>query len=427
MNAIFDRFRCPEEFANARLAAPSAAGRNGAGLEVFDPTPAVDNLRLERYVHGSHRAGSGDPASASMRVYNQFIRPFLPFALRRRLQRIYFQHWDKIPFPQWPVDFTVENLLEKALLLLMKADGVDAIPFIWFWPDGAPSAAMVTHDVETTAGRDFCGEVMDMDAAFGIPSAFQIIPESRYSVSPEFLDAIRRRGHEINVHDLHHDGRLFADHNRFRSQVQLINQYGRDFRARGFRSGVLYRNVKWFDELEFEYDMSVPNVGHLEAQRGGCCTVFPYFIGNILELPLTTTQDYTLFHILRKYDLDLWTKQAGAIMERHGLLSFVTHPDYLMERRAQETYRDLLGFLAQRRDDHGMWIATPGEVNQWWRERSQMALVRHDGEWRIEGPGRERAQIAYATAAGGRIVYSLENGTACSNGSMTPAFTRSIS
>jgi hypothetical protein len=40
--------------------------------------------------------------------------------------------------------------------------------------------------------------------------------------------------------------------------------------------------------------MSVPNVGHLEVQRGGC-TVMPYFIGRIVELPVTTSQDYSVF------------------------------------------------------------------------------------------------------------------------------------
>ena len=52
--------------------------------------------------------------------------------------------------------------------------------------------------------------------------------------------------------------------------------------------------------------MSVPNVAHLEPQRGGCCTVMPYFVGDVLELPLTTIQDYSLFHILGDYSTTLW-------------------------------------------------------------------------------------------------------------------------
>src|SRR5262249_28637228 len=160
-----------------------------------------------------------------------------------------------------------------------------------------------------------------------------------------------------------------------------INNYGREFGARGFRAATLYRNTEWFDRLDFDYDMSVPNVGHLEAQRGGCCTVFPYFIGNILELPLTTTQDYSLFQILRTYNLDLWKTQASEIMAKHGLLSFIAHPDYLRDAKAQDVYRGLLSYLSQCRAEQGLWLATPGEVNQWWRERSQTRLVSQNGAW----------------------------------------------
>ena len=80
-------------------------------------------------------------------------------------------------------------------------------------------------------------------------------------------------------------------------------------RAKGFRAGVLYRKQLWYDALDFEYDMSVPNVAHLDPQRGGCCTVMPYFLGNLLELPVTTTQDYCLFNILNDYSINLWERQ----------------------------------------------------------------------------------------------------------------------
>jgi hypothetical protein len=60
----------------------------------------------------------------------------------------------------------------------------------------------------------------------------------------------------------------------------------------GFRAAVLYRNPDWYDALTVAYDMSIPNVAQLDPQRGGCCTIFPYFIGNILEIPVTATQDY---------------------------------------------------------------------------------------------------------------------------------------
>ena len=181
-----------------------------------------------------------------------------------------------------------------------------------------------------------------------------------------------------------------------------------DWGAQGFRSGVLYRNTDWYDEFTFSYDMSVPNVGHLDPQPGGCCTTFPYFIGKILEIPLTTTQDYPLFHVLRDYSIDLWRKQIDLILQGHGLISTVVHPDYVIEKRARATYSELLAHLASLGAQKSVWLALPRDVNRWWRDRSQMSLIQRDGRWEIAGPGSERARVAYASFDGKGIAYSFD-------------------
>jgi hypothetical protein len=355
----------------------------------------------------SHGASGNAPNPVLRKLYYS-VRPFLPASLRIPLQRLYFRGWEKIPFPAWPLDLTVERLLETVLLQCMKSRGIDTVPFIWFWPDDASSAVILTHDVETAEGLDSCPSLMAIDESFGFRSAFQIVPEKRYPVTAAFLTEIRERGHEINVQDLNHDGNLFRDRHQFLSRVKAINEYGRLWGAKGFRSAILYRNLNWYDALEFQYDMSVPNVGHLDPQRGGCCTVFPYFIGGILELPLTTTQDYSLFHILREHRIALWKAQARLVTEKHGLLSLLTHPDYLLNGSAQSTYRDLLAFLAELESEHKVWIALPNQVNKWWRQRSEMALVPDGNGWRIEGPGKERASLAYAKLDGDRLIYTRD-------------------
>jgi hypothetical protein len=391
-------FLCPE-LSNI----PGGLPKDGRPVAPFDATEAVDILRCERYANASGAC----PGSLLRKLYYS-ARPLLPVSLRSRIQKLYLRGWDKISFPRWPLDDTVERLLETSLLALMEATGLEEIPFVWFWPEGANSAAIVTHDVETVSGRDFCGTLMDIDESFEIRSSFQLVPEGRYTVTPDFLDTIRDRGHDINIQDLNHDGRLFFDRAEFEVRVKRINQYGREFGARGFRSAVLYRNPEWFDRLDFEYDMSLPNVGHLDAQRGGCCTVFPYFIGGLLEIPVTATQDYSLFHILRDYRLDLWKSQAAGVAARNGLLSFIVHPDYLLDSRARNTYCGLLKFLSRCRSEQGMWIATANELNTWCRLRNQMSLVKCHGSWHIDGPGCERARVAFARIRGGQIRYFRE-------------------
>ena len=270
------------------------------------------------------------------------------------------------------------------------------------------SCATITHDVETATGRDFCNQLMDINDSFGIKSSFQVVPEERYEVPSAFLDLIRNRGFEVNVHDLNHDGHLFDTREQFLERAGRINRYGKQFGARGFRSAVLYRRLEWMNELDFAYDLSVPNVAHLDPQRGGCCTLMPYFVGDLLELPLTATQDYPLFHILRDYSTRLWEEQVRTITQAHGMASFIVHPDYVIERRAQETYKQLLGHLAGLRKDHDLWIAKPGEINDWWRARAQMQLVQEGGTWMIKGEGAARARVAYARAEGDGIVVQIE-------------------
>jgi hypothetical protein len=370
----------------------------------FDPDQLVDNLVLERYPI----AEPNPVIHAALRAAYYELRQVLPISVRKVLQRAYLAGWERIQFPHWPVDISVERTLEISLGLLMKVQGINALPFIWFWPDAHESCAIVTHDVETRRGRDFCSSLMDLDDSFGIKSSFQIIPERRYPVSAEFLASIRNRGFEIGVHDLNHDGSLFLDQRKFTQQVAAINRYGEQFGAKGFRAGAMYRNQQWYQALDFEYDMSVPTVAHLEPQRGGCCTVLPYSVGKLIELPLTTTQDYALFHYLREFSTELWQRQIESIRHNHGLISILVHPDYLVEKRTQEVYIQLLRHVADLRDHQNVWVALPGDVNAWWRTRNDLRLVQDGSGWRIDGKGRERARIAFAILDGDAITYQIQ-------------------
>lgn len=445
-NVLVDHYRCPEGMASISTAEElcaqpgyftfgpgavcygqstisSPAELNGAPLPdlagyvaaqgptlrlPFNASTIVDNLRLERYPTNGHAGTRALLSSEAVRRLYYGFRPMLPASFRKTLQRFYLRGWDKLAFPAWPVDTSVEETLERTLVLSMKTGKLKSVPFIWFWPDGAPSSVIVTHDVETDVGVDFVPRLMDIDDVFGIKSAYQLVPEERYKVSRELLGAIRDGQCEVNVHGLNHDGNLFRNRRTFLRHAKWINRYVEYYRAQGFRSACMYRNVAWLEDLNIAYDMSVPNVAHLEPQRGGCCTVFPYFIGRVLELPLTTIQDYSLFNILRDYSIELWKKQIELIMEKHGLISFIAHPDYLVDGKALSVYKALLAYLSQLRSERNVWIARPSEVSRWWRERAAMKLVLDEGMWRIEGVGRDCARIGFARIKGDQIEYSVE-------------------
>jgi hypothetical protein len=443
--AVRDRYRCPKEFLDFRLAgqlspdagyfqfgtAATCYGRssydrsNGAVqpkvtatlcdafagavidekqvLLAFDPDEVIDNLRLERYL--PHRWGAFE--TALKKIYYG-IRPLTNLSIRKFLKRVHAANWQDSSFPHWPVDTTVEIICENLLLLSLEAKGVDRIPFVWFWPKGARACVAMTHDVETEAGRDFCPELLDVDDSFGIKAAFQLVPEDRYPITGEFLSQLRDRGFEIGIQDLNHDGRLFDDREEFLRRVALINRYGHQYGAQGFRAAVLYRRPEWFHDLEFSYDMSMPNVAPLDPQRGGCCTVMPYFIGKILELPVTTVQDYTLFHLLNERSIDLWKVQLEMIFAKNGLANFIVHPDYITEMETKSVYKALLGWLSELRKQQALWFALPREIDNWWRARNQMSIVKDGRSWKVVGEGAENAVLAYAKIADGQLIYELE-------------------
>lgn len=384
-----------------------AFGPEGCRLP-FNPDEIVDNLRLERYPGVGHAAGAGSlPRRLAESVYYT-LRPLLGVAVRKHLQRsVVLKSSGKQQFPAWHTDTTVERILDCLLLIAMRARGVKRVPFIWYWPDGYRYVVAMTHDVESLAGRDFTESLMDLDDRFGLKAAFEIIPERRYQIPESWLASIRQRGFEINVHDLNHDGRLFSNHREFLRRVEKINAYGRAWGARGFRSAVLYRNLRWFDALQFDYDMSLPTGAHYHPQRGGCCTVRPYFIGNLVELPGSGIQDYILFHILGDYSTTIWEEQMEAIAAAHGVLCFSVHPDYVMERRACDVYTALLEKVAAARQGGDLWTPLPRDLCAWWRLRNAMRLVADGEKWRIEGEGAERAHVAYAEDCDGELRYVI--------------------
>jgi hypothetical protein len=201
----------------------------------FDPVEIIDNLRLERYAIDHNLNGTQPLSRKALRFAYYSLRPFFSVPVRRQIQKVYLRGWDNRPFPHWPVDTTVEDLLERCLTLGMQAHGLSEIPFIWFWPDGASACALMTHDVETTLGRDFCSTLMDINDEFQIKASFQVVPEKRYTVTEPYLSSLRDRGFEIGVQDLNHDGHLYSTREEFVRRAALIREYSEQYE--GCRAG----------------------------------------------------------------------------------------------------------------------------------------------------------------------------------------------
>jgi hypothetical protein len=113
----------------------------------------------------------------------------------------------------------------------------------------------------------------------------------------------------------------------------------------------------------------------------------------VIELPITLLQDHTLFQILRERSIDQWVRKSEWIAAHHGLITLITHPDYLADSELLDLYEAFLVYLRARDD---CWHALPREVAAWWRARAPLRCELTECGPRITGGEEPRATVAWA-------------------------------
>ena len=262
---------------------------------------------------------------------------------------------------------------------------MDAVRFPWFWPKGATAAVTLTHDIESADGLRHASAVAGWEEDHGFRSSFNIVSEW-YPVNMSRVQRLESRGHEIGSHAIYHDGSLFASREGFERQLPLLREAATRFRAVGFRSPATHRVVEWLAELPFSYDCTMPHSDPYEPMPGGTATIWPFFHGDVVELPYTAPQDHTLFNLLGHKDSALWQEQLMRIVASNGLFQLLTHPgdDCLGRPAIGDAYRDVLQTIARRND---LWVALPREVADWWRRRASGLVHPEHGTARWSGSG----------------------------------------
>jgi peptidoglycan/xylan/chitin deacetylase (PgdA/CDA1 family) len=308
----------------------------------------------------------------SPRQLNAFYRlkQFLPRKVQLSARRM-LMRWQGIPeFPRWPLDTGVSELLRFYAFCRLRSVNAGHAEFRWFWPAGFQSALILSHDVETQEGVRHALELADLEEDHGFRSAFNL--GGWHDVDPGFVRELSSRGFELGVHGLRHDRSLFSSRAAFDSQKPRLAELRDRFGAVGFRSPAVHRVFDWMGDLPFAYDGSIPNSDPWEAQPGGCCTVWPFFIGRLVELPYTLPQDHTLFTLLGHRSATLWIDVAGELEREYGLIQVIAHPDegYLADPRKRGYYVEFLEAMAEREK---VWRALPREVAEWWLRRADGA------------------------------------------------------
>lgn len=367
-------------------------------LGAAEARPADDEHFLRERYQGTGRR------SLAMRAYYA-VKPLLPRKLQLALRRRYARRQARREFPAWPVEPLLVERRDAELRRRLAATPDGRVPLVNFWPEGRRWAAVLTHDVEGPAGVANIERVREVERRHGFVSSWNFVAED-YAIPDGLFERLRADGCEIGLHGIHHDGRLFSSRAEFDRNAPAIRRYLADWDVVGFRSPATHRNADWIAELPMLYDSSFPDTDPFEPQSGGCCSILPFRLGNVVELPITLVQDHTMWEILREPGIDRWLHKSEWIMRHHGLINVIVHPDYVVDPARLALYEQFLAFLAGQ---PGGWHALPRDVARWWCERESLAIEPGpDRRPRLSGSSDYAAHIAYAHERAGHIVIDTE-------------------
>jgi hypothetical protein len=265
----------------------------------------------------------------------------------------------------------------------------EPVPVVDIWPDGCSWALVLTHDVETQQGVDDIELLRGDERRLGFRSSWNFVPE-RYAVTADLVARTSGDDCEVGVHGLRHDGRDLASRRHLARRLPAIRRYAAAWGAVGFRSPATQRAWSLMPRLGFEYDASYTDTDPYEPQPGGCCTYLPFFIDDLVELPITVPQDHTLFEILLETDAGTWRRKVAALRERGGLALVLAHPDYARNPHMAREWRAL---LEENAGDPTMWQPLPRDAARWWRDRAASHVRKDERGWTVRGPAALRAGV----------------------------------
>jgi hypothetical protein len=325
----------------------------------------------ETLVHERWRDLAPGPGLSSRQLQLYYlVKPLIPRAVQLRARRRLIRRQLDPEFPRWPVDETVWRLLGFYTRCLLLGSGRPELAFRWFWPRPYRAALVLTHDVESGPGLRRSIDIADLEEERGLRSSFNIVADW-YPIDWGIVAELQSRGFELGVHGVRHDRSMFSSRSSFESQLPAVREMAEHLGAVGFRSPATHRVIDWLGDLPVDYDCSVPHSDPFEPQPGGCCSLWPFFLGDVLELPTTLPQDHTLFTLLGHRSVGLWQEAVEEIVRMNGMIEIISHPDpgYLGDPAKRDLYCTFLDFVKDRPE---LWKPLPRDAARWWRERDRL-------------------------------------------------------
>jgi peptidoglycan/xylan/chitin deacetylase (PgdA/CDA1 family) len=366
-----------------------AGGRNDAfsfwklpenWRETLAPLAANSEAIAEHFLYERYLPEQQRRPPAALEAYYR-VKRLIPEPLRHWVNSMAVRARSKPHFPNWPCESVLIDFWREWLRCCL--DLVDASNgwHIGFWPDAKRCCIVLTHDLEGPLGMKRMERMAELEERYGFRSSWNL-PLAQFPIDWQVVARLRARGFEFGAHGLSHNGRLFRSADDFTQLRPLLERLAREHGLNGFRAPSTLRRADWISSMAFDYDSSFADTDPYEPQPGGTCSIFPFHLGRMIELPYTLPQDHTLLHLVHRDPLQIWVLKAQWIAACGGMVLLLIHPDYCGAGRLLGQYEELLKRLA---DIEGGWRARPSEVAAWWRRRSAMELVIENGAPTIRG------------------------------------------
>jgi len=324
-----------------------AVVRNDRGLLfAFDPFRSMRAMLREKYCRLPRPVTSLLPFH-----YHRF-----PCEVRFRLGRLTTHAslaFNRGGFPRWPIEPSLESF--RIFLSSLLRSGRDK-------PWSGKYAVAFTHDIDCAEGYRGARRLAEIDRDYGVRATW-FVSCAPDVIDYDVLDELAAEGNEIACHGLRHDNKIaYLPADGIAARLALCAKQLSRYNPTGFRSPSMVRSENLFSVVErfFSYDSSVPDTDGLT----GCCSVFPFRRGRLLEIPISMPLDASL--LLRGYDAELalavWRKKLQWVKTLGGLAVFTTHPEPHFSGRAEmrRAYERLVRMVVS---DNGAKVLTLGEIS----------------------------------------------------------------
>lgn len=321
----------------------------------FDLLKSIENNLFEDYLK---------PAKKPIYTYFPYSFKFIPRRLRNLVKKL--KHSRNIySLPNWPLDPSIEIL--KFFYIKSLEVCKNKFKKIDIWPKNYKYCVVLTHDVESKKGLKDLSKLLDIERKHNVFSTINFISNS-YKIGDSFVKSIKSEGFDVGCHGYNHDNRLiFLKDKKLKERFENMNKFAQKHGIHGFRSPSLMRSKKLFEYISkhFKFDSSIPDTER-NSQMGvstGCGSIYPFYIGDLLEIPLTLPQDSNLvpYEYMPEQVLTLWLMKLKWIKKMGGIVVLNTHSEshLILKKRYPEIY-DL--FLSNLVSDRDAWITTLQEV-----------------------------------------------------------------